>query len=80
MVAGLVFENRNDVSVESAWAGYSFSFLKVVSELKEILAEAAAAALTCCTLCPPLPWLLPSLPALHTLRRDGRGIQDGLGL
>lgn len=54
LAAGLVFENRSDVSVESTWARYSFSFSKVVNKLffkKEIFREVLVLTLTYCTSC-----------------------------
>lgn len=36
LAAALVFENRNYISVESTWAGYSSSFSKVVSKFRKV--------------------------------------------
>lgn len=69
LAAGLVFENRNDISVESTWAGYSSRFSKLVSKFREVLRGAVGVTLIYWhppTPCPPLPSLLSSLPALCT--------------
>lgn len=57
LAAGLVFENRNDISVESAWAGYASSFSKVVSKFREVLGEAVGVTL--------IYWLPPKPRAHH---------------